>query len=256
MHAIASPFLTARWLNLAVLNFEIDPAVLEPFLPEGTEIDYWQGRALVSVVGFQFYDTRVWNVSVPFHRNFAEVNLRFYVRREVDGGRRRGVCFIKELAPRRAIAWTARLLFGENYATVPVRHAIELPTNGDGGPRRSAYAWRHRGRDFRMEATARGHGSAAAAGSEAEFVLEQYWGYSGRPGRETIEYRVAHRPWTVWPAASARLVGDVSTLYGEPFAAALAAPPASAFLVDGSAIELFWGVRLGAARPSASFQRG
>ncbi len=234
-------FLTAEWLHLAVLNFEIDPAALRPYLPEGTEIDFWQGRAIASLVGFQFRNTRVWNLPIPFHRHFAEVNLRFYARRLTPTGWRRGVVFIKELAPRRAIAWTARVVFGENYTTVPMHHYCELPNNGNGDPRRVGYAWRLRGREYKIDVMAHGPGSPASPGSEAEFLLEQSWGYSGRPGRRTIEYRVEHPRWNIWQCATAEFQGDVSAVYGPPFVEALTATPKSAYLVDGSAVTLFQG---------------
>ena len=79
-------FLTARWQHLAMLNYEIDPAVLQPFVPVGTELDAWQGRYYVSMVGFMFLETRVLGIPIPFHRNFEEVNLRFYVRHKSEDG--------------------------------------------------------------------------------------------------------------------------------------------------------------------------
>ena len=92
-----------------MLNFGIDPEIVRPLIPPGTELDLWQGRALVSVVGFRFLNTRVLGLPIPFHRNFEELNLRFYVRRRAEGGWRRGVVFIREVVPRRAIAIVARV---------------------------------------------------------------------------------------------------------------------------------------------------
>jgi uncharacterized protein YqjF (DUF2071 family) len=77
----ASPFLTARWIHLTMANYEVDRSLLQGLVPKGTELDLWSGRCFVSVVGFQFLDTRVLGFSVPFHRDFEEVNLRFYGRR-------------------------------------------------------------------------------------------------------------------------------------------------------------------------------
>src|SRR5271170_5194847 len=108
---MTTPFLTAEWRSLVMLNYEIDPAVLRPFVPAGTELDQWQGKTFVSMVGFLFLETRVLGVAIPFHANFEEVNLRFYVRRMTRDGWRRAVVFIKELVPRRAIAWTARTFY-------------------------------------------------------------------------------------------------------------------------------------------------
>jgi len=100
------PFLTASWRDLAIINFEVDPALIAPHVPAGTELDLWRGKALLSLVGFRFLDTRVLGLSVPFHTSFDEVNLRFYVR----GAEGRGVVFIKEIVPKRAVVGVAKLL--------------------------------------------------------------------------------------------------------------------------------------------------
>src|ERR1700758_642536 len=115
---MARVFLTAEWRMLAMLNFEVDPALLEAHLPHGCELDLWNRKTLVSLVGFQFLNTRVMGTVIPFHRNFEEVNLRFYVR----GCEGRGVVFIREIVPRRAITAVARTLYGENYVTAPLEH--------------------------------------------------------------------------------------------------------------------------------------
>jgi hypothetical protein len=117
-----SRFLTAEWRSLVMINYEIDPSLLAPLVPTGTELDLWQGKAIVSMVGFLFLGTRLLGISVPFHRNFEEVNLRFYVRRRIGEEWRRGVTFIRELVPRAAIAWMARLIYNEPYVNVPMRH--------------------------------------------------------------------------------------------------------------------------------------
>jgi uncharacterized protein YqjF (DUF2071 family) len=43
------------------------------------------------MVGFVFKDTRVLGIKWPFHVNFEEVNLRFYVR-HFDGKEWKGGC--------------------------------------------------------------------------------------------------------------------------------------------------------------------
>src|SRR4051812_5676689 len=106
MTAAVSPtgsFLTAGWHHLVMLNYPVDPAVLQTHLPAGTELDFWNGQTYVSVVGFQFQGARVLGVPVPFHRHFEEVNLRFYVRYRVPAGWRRGVVFIKEIVRKRLV---------------------------------------------------------------------------------------------------------------------------------------------------------
>jgi uncharacterized protein YqjF (DUF2071 family) len=241
MERRARPFMTAQWLNLAVVNFEIDPRVLGPFVPEGTELDLWHGRALVSLVGFQFRDIRVLGFGVPFHRRFNEVNLRFYVRRQMPTGWRRGVVFIREVAPRRAVAWVARTLYGENYVTARVEHHMECDANSN-DVRAVEYSWRHGGGDvFRLAAKTQGRRALASPASEAEFIIEHYWGYSGGPDRPTIEYRVEHPRWKLWPAKRARFRGNAASLYGKSFAETLAVKPTSAFFADGSAVAVYRG---------------
>ena len=238
-----SQFLTAQWRDLAMMNFEIDPKVLTPLVPAGTELDAWQGRTFVSVVGFRFLDTLVFGVGIPFHRDFEEVNLRFYVRRRASDGWRRAVVFVKEIVPRLAIALTARALFGERYVAFPMRHRIEEEAVGT-RLRTVSYSWWFRGRENRMELSARGDAGEAAEGSDVEFITEHYWGYARRKGGRTTEYRVEHPRWRVCTATEARLDCDVAGLYGRQFVEFLKEPPASAFLADGSDVTVFRGTSL------------
>lgn len=247
-------FLTAEWRYLAMLNYEIDPAALAPRVPRGTELDTWQGKTLVSVVGFLFLKTRVLGLPIPFHTHFEEVNLRFYVRRRTAEGWRRGVVFIKELVPRWAIATTARLVYNENYQALPMRHNLDL-VSSSGFSRRSGaeapttnrveYGWRWRGRWNRLWAQTSGEPQPAAPGSEAEFVAEHYWGYAAQRDGGCVEYAVEHPPWRIWPVSECALDVDAADLYGRPFVEALRAPPTSAFLADGSAVVVRRGRRLG-----------
>jgi uncharacterized protein YqjF (DUF2071 family) len=238
------PFLTAQWRHLAMLNFEVSPDVLRPYVPAGTELDDFDGRTLMSIVGFRFLDTRVLGVAIPFHRHFDEVNLRFYVRRDAPEGRRRAVVFVRELVPRRAIAWTARACYDEPYLAVPMRHRIAMDSAAQGGVGAVAYEWRHGGRWHRLEAATAGPPALPAPGSEAEFVTEHYWGYTAQRDGGCIEYRVAHPQWRVWPATRASLDCDVAALYGAPFVDALSGRPRSAFVAEGSEIAVYAGRRL------------
>lgn len=242
------PFLTAHWRYLAMLNYAIDPAVLQPLVPAGTELDAWNGKTFVSMVGFLFLDTRVLGVPIPWHRNFEEVNLRFYVRRhDPQDGWRRGVVFVKEIVPRPAIAWTARLVYGEKYVSLAMRHRLE--DDGDRSPGVVEYAWRHGGRWHRLGVRPSGGPQPIADGSEAEFITEHYWGYVGR-GSSTVEYEVEHPRWRVWSVSDAWFECDVTRVYGPQFSDALSAAPGSAFLAEGSPVRVRRGVRLPApARP-------
>jgi len=223
------------------LNYEIDPRVLHPLTPSGTELDDWQGRTFVSIVGFLFLNTRVLGISIPFHRNFEEVNLRFYVRRRDGDGWRRGVVFVRELVPRAAIAFIARAAYGEQYSAVPMRHTIVFADGNDHQPTRVLFSWTFSGRENRIEMRVQGDSHAIEPGSHAEFIAEHYWGYTrGKDGR-TLEYRVEHTPWRVWEAVEARLDCDTAQLYGSQFVDCLGQEPASAFLADGSPVTVFTG---------------
>jgi len=235
------PFLTARWESLVLLNYPCAADHLQPLVPAGTTLDLWRGQSLISVVGFLFADTRIKGVAIPFHRTFEEVNLRFYVRRAMpDGTDRRAVVFIRELVPRLAIAAVARLGYNEPYLAVPMAHRIALDPASGG---LAEYFWRHRGASFAVGATASGPASPSAAGSEAEFIAEHYWGYSRQRDSSTLEYQVEHPRWDVWNATGS-FRGPADLLYGEAFGQILAAPPRSAFVAIGSPVVVHAGHRV------------
>ncbi len=240
----AKPFLTTEWSHLAMLNYEVDPSILQPFLPRATELDEFNGRYFVSMVGFLYRNTRVLGISVPGHRSFAEVNLRYYVRYRVEGGWRRGVAFIKEIVPRRAVALIARKFYDENFVTHPMRYSIETPAADSSLPTRVEYAWQHGQNWHRLEMTTTGDAELPAVGSEAEFITEHYWGYTARRDGSTSEYRVEHPQWRVASAKNAHFCCDVGTVYGTEFVESLCTKPSSAFLAEGSPVAVYPGTRL------------
>lgn len=209
----------------------VDPSIIAPLVPPGTEIDFENGEAFLSLVGFLFLNTRLLGLPVPFHRDFEEVNLRFYVRKKSADRWRRGVVFVRELVPRRAIALVARAFYGENYVALPMKHQIDHADL----ELRVEYSWR-RGRKWEsLKVSARGEPQAIPAGSHAEFITEHYWGYTCFRGGSS-EYRVEHPRWKIWNADSFEFSADVAVLYGNQFVEPLSAPPRSAFIADGSPI--------------------
>ena len=239
----ARPFLTAEWRHLVMLNWRVDPAVLTPLVPRGTTLDAWQGGYYVSLVGFLFLRTRLLGVPIPFHRDFEEVNLRFYVRRTVGPEIRRGVCFIRELVPRRAIALTARAAYNEPYRALPMTHRIE-PVDGAVEPTHVEYAWRATNEWTRMIAEPAGPSAPLAAGSHEEFITEHYWGYTRQRDGGTVEYNVVHPPWRVRQVPRPRIEGDLGATYGAGFSALLSTAPESALLADGSPVAVHRPVRI------------
>jgi uncharacterized protein len=236
-------FLTAEWRNLLMLNFAVEPQLLRPFVPAGTELDAWQGQTFVSLVGFLFANTRLLGVPIPGHRTFEEVNLRFYVRREVAGEERRAVTFIRELVPKLAIAIVARLAYNEPYTALPMRHRFG-PLAPSGVPAAVEYGWRLASGWAELRGRPIGEGVTALTGTHEAFITEHYWGYTRQRDGATIEYQVAHPTWRVWGLESPEVRGDLSTLYGEPLSSILRGPLVSAFLADGSPVSVHLPTRL------------
>lgn len=225
-----------------MLNYEAPESLLEPLVPDGVTLDRWNGRLYVSIVGFMFVDTRVLGVPVPGHRTFEEVNLRFYVRRLVGPEVRRGVVFIRELVPHRAIALVAKLAYNEPYRAVPMRHRIEA-ARGDDAVRRE-YAWHTSASWTRLSAVTSGPPGAILADSEEEFITDHHWGYTRQRDGGTIEYRVDHPRWNVWRSDDARIGGNLTSVYGSAFARLLAGRPLTAFVADGSPVTVFAPTRI------------
>jgi len=227
------PFLTANWRYLAMLNFVVDPKIVAPLVPPGTEVDFENGETFLSVVGFLFLDTSLLGLPIPLHRDFEEVNLRFYVRKKSADTWRRGIVFVRELVPRRAIALVARAFYGEKYLALPMKHEIEHVD-----PKlKVEYSWR-RGRKWEsLKMSASGEPQAIAPGSHAEFISEHYWGYT-RVRAGCREYRVEHPRWKIWNANNFEFRGDTAALYGPQFVETLSAPPRSAFIAEGSPITI------------------
>ncbi|MCE9530277.1 MAG: DUF2071 domain-containing protein [Planctomycetes bacterium] len=225
-----------------MLNFEVRPEILMPYVPQGTELDQWHGRTLASIVGFRFISTKVLGIPVPFHRDFDEVNLRFYVRRFEGGEWRRGVVFIKEIVPRWMISCVARRVYNENYVTMRMRHQVVPPNTEQ--PGRVQYEWKHLGRWNRVAATIQDKPVAIQPGSEEEFITEHYWGYTRQRDGGTMEYQVEHPIWSVWPGKNVEFDLDVKSLYGEAFVPPLTGRPTSVFVADGSAIVVRKGQRI------------
>lgn len=225
-------FLTADWRKLVMANYAIDQQALAPWLPAGTEPDLYEGRCYVSLVGFMFLHTRLGGaVRVPMHSNFEEVNLRFYVKRKNgDGTYRRSVVFISEIVPRFAVASIARTFYGEPYRAMQMSHRWEERETD----RLVAYRWKHR-RWNTLQVVAGLHSQPAAEGSEEEFIVEHYWGYTAR-GTGTAEYEVVHPRWEVYPVHNYTVDVAFGLLYGATFEPLERREPDSVFLAEGSPV--------------------
>ncbi len=224
-----------------MLSYTVSPACLLPHVPAGTELEHWEGTALVSLIAFSFLNTKVAGVPIPFHRSFEQINLRFYVRRERPEGWRRGAVFLREVVPRRAMASIARWLYNESFVACPTRSA-QVAEDGD---RRVEYGWRHAGKWLTVGATRTGDPVLPGAGSAEELITERYCGYSSQRDGGTLEYRLEHPQWRVWPTSAHVTDGDFRAFYGPELGAALASSaPTSALIAEGSPVQLHRGQRL------------
>lgn len=237
-------FLTADWRDLAMLNYAVEPALLRSLVPAGTELDTHEGRAFVSLVGFRFLRTAVLGLRFPFHRDFDEINLRFYVRRQAGNELRRGVVFVREIVPRFAIAAIARVFFNEKYVSRAMANSIQSVSDPAGEVRNVEYRWKEAGHTNRLSVECGGAPSLPEPGSLQQFITEHYWGYALQSDGGTIEYKVEHVPWRVWTASAASFKGETEALYGRELAALVKRPPASAFLAEGSPVTVFSGTRI------------
>jgi uncharacterized protein len=228
---ILRTFLTAEWRDLVLFSYEAPPALFERFLPRGIELDDWQGRTFFSLIGFRFLKSRLLGIPIPFHANFPEVNLRFYVRRPTPEGVRRGVVFLQEMVPKQAVATLARCLYGENYVRVPMTQVVE--------PGRSAkYTWKSAGKQNWIAARAVSPPSVPASDSLETFLVDHHWGYTRTRDGGCVEYEVQRPPWRVSPVETfeMRVDGDLP----------LAIPAAcdSVIFAQGSEVAVSFGRRI------------
>jgi uncharacterized protein len=234
-------FLSAEWRDLVMLNYEVERTLLERYVPRGTVLDSFDGRTYVSLVAFQFRRTKLFgSLPIPFHANFDEVNLRFYVRRNAGHEYRRGVVFIAEIVPRWAVAKIARLAYQENYFCLPMKHRVDM----HGSVKTAEYGWQLNGAWCKLSAQTSAGPAQPADGSLQQFITEHYWGYSAQRNGDALEYHVSHLPWNVWTSSAAGFEGDASELYGSELGKVLQRPPDSAFIADGSPVTVSKGTRI------------
>ena len=234
-------FLKAQWKNLLMLNYEVDPDVIKPYIPAGTILDLWQGKALVSMVGFLFLNTKVLGIKWPFHVNFEEVNLRFYVKHFDGENWKRGAVFISEIVPKILITIIANALYKEHYQALRMRHTITVEAGGDTN---FLYEWKLNGRWNKLGATVGSVTKPILAGSAEEFIFEHYWGYNSISKTKTTEYQVEHVKWQVHEVKDFIFEANVNDLYGEKFIPFLNRKPYSAFFADGSEISVRMGKKI------------
>jgi len=221
-------FLDAEWRKLVMINYSVKPSLLQPLVPKFTELDTWNGICFISLVGFMFQNTQLKGIKIPFHVNFEEVNLRFYVRyTDANNDPKRGVVFIKEVVPKTMISLVANTLYRENYSTMPMKHSWEITED----ELKIDYSLKKNNTWHTFGVTAYNDPQELVTGSEAEFITEHFWGYAKWNDQLTNEYEVGHPRWKIYP-----VTGSQVNLNN--------AKPVSVYLAEGSEIFVRKGRRI------------
>ena len=229
-------FLKANWAHIIMANYEIAPEILQAYLPKGVELDLFEGKAYVSLVGFMFKNTRIFKVPIPYLGTFEEINLRFYVQRKEGGHTKRGVVFINETIPYRAVAWVANKLYKEHYTTIPTKHRIDIGEH----IKEIRYEWLQKKHWNSIQLTATVADKAMEAGSFEQFIFEHYYGYTKINEAETEEYRLHHPSWRVNKVIESVIDCDFGAMYGNDFEVLNDTLPAAIFIAEGSEVAVEW----------------
>lgn len=229
-------FLSAKWQNLIMANYEIDPSYLLPYLPQGVELDYFHGKTYISLVGFLFKDTSIFNIPIPFMGTFEEVNLRFYVVRKEGNKIKRGVVFINETVPNKIVAWIANKLYKEHYIAIPTKHKWKVSTD----KKEIQYDWKVKSKWNSIQVEASAIKQKMEIGSMEEFIFEHYFGYTKVNSKHTIEYKINHPKWEINSINNYQIICDFAAFYGDGFNVLNATKPHSVMLAEGSDISVDW----------------
>ena len=227
-------FLTAKWTNLALINYEIDAKILEKYVPNGTELDFWDNKCYISLVGFMFEDVKLLGLKIPLHTNFEEVNLRFYVKRLEEGKWKRGVVFIKEIVPKLALKIVANTVFKENYETLPMKHKVIENENTFN----FTYDWKKDQKWNSIALETEKKLIKIEENSEAQFITEHYFGYTKVNHTKTFEYEVKHPIWEQYNVLNSKIDVDFEATYGNEFAFMKDLIPTSIILAKGSKVSV------------------
>ncbi len=227
-------FLTAEWNDLLFINYEVNPEILQKYVPIGTELDLFDKKCYLSLIGFMFENVKLKGIKIPYHTNFEEVNLRFYVKRYENNELKRGVVFIKEIVPKQAVATIANLLYNENYQTLKMKHS----RHEDDVSKKVSYCWQKSKKWHCISVETDKNLIPIEKESHAEFITEHYFGYTKYNQKKTIEYEVTHPKWKQQLVKSHSISVDFKTIYGAEFAFLQQLKPVSTIFAKGSKITI------------------
>ncbi len=221
------PFLTARWANLVLLTFEAPAKLVRAALHRELEPDRWSGCTHVSLVAFDFRDTRVMGCLVPGLENFPEINLRTYARHQDD----RGVIFLRELVPSRLVATVARWRYNEPYQVLAMRSSTR---SGDG-----LVTVTHRFGAYRLRAVGSITSSVPPDSSVEHHFKEHTWGFGTTRSGRLLRYRVEHPEWAIRELRDVDYDIDFRALYGNRWGFLNERTPVSTIFAVGSEVRVY-----------------
>lgn len=224
-------FLSAEWNNLILFNYPVQDTHLEPYLPAGCDLDYFENNAFVSLVAFQFLNTKVFGLKWPGFTHFPEVNLRFYIKFKDQ----RAVCFIREYVPSHIIAGFARTIYNEPYK----RASISSVINKTQEQVSASYRLTSGEASMSLNVTAKNSPCLPSLTSMEHFFKEHEWGVGqSRTGRVLI-YKVEHPHWQIYPITNTKVEVNWEVLYGSQFSFLNQQTPHSVVFAKGSKIKVF-----------------
>lgn len=192
--------LHQNWIHLTFMHWKVDVALLEPYIPEGLEIDFYDGNAYIGVIPFMMEKVRPRGLPwLPFVSTFGEFNIRTYVIKNGVPG----ILFLTLDAQSRVTCFHAPRSYG-----LPYRYAkANVKVEGEG-----YYSWsseRKKGGESLIGTTkSSGPMEHAVEGSLEYFLFERYSLYTWHKG-------ILHRAYThhlPWNYCVAEVEVDTNTL--------------------------------------------
>jgi len=229
-------FLSARWENLIMANYAVNSELLKPYLPNGVELDFYEDKTYVSLVGFMFKQTSLFNIPIPFLGTFEEINLRFYVKRVEADSIKRGVVFINETVPYKLVAWLANKLYKEHYIAIPTKNEIEITSLS----KSIKYHWKINREWNHIAVNTSIENEQMLPGSIEEFIFEHYYGYTKINNQLSQEYKVDHPRWLVNKVIDHSIHCDFKSMYGNDFSFLSDRQPDSVTVAEGSPVTVKW----------------
>lgn len=229
-------FLSARWENLIMANYAVNSELLKPYLPNGVELDFYEDKTYVSLVGFMFKQTSLFNIPIPFLGTFEEINLRFYVKRVEGDSIKRGVVFINETVPYKLVAWLANKLYKEHYIAIPTKNEIEITSLS----KSIKYHWKINREWNHIAVNTSIKNEQMLPGSIEEFIFEHYYGYTKINNQLSQEYKVDHPRWLVNKVIDHSIHCDFKSMYGNDFSFLSDRQPDSVTVAEGSPVTVKW----------------